>query len=391
MKKFLNLSYYNNLEKEIPNELYLLKDLKDINLNAGIIEHYIKLSETDYGQILFNNLKDDEDSKVLKEYAFSHGVFCLIFFKNYLRKRVQVFFQMGNSIQEELFLKCSEFYRNKSSNRNVLLSILKEDFYKVSICFLSNRTVFDLIEEWIKSKDIDIVCPICGNEFNVLKFPDWVYYGSNGNALICFECPVAINPQKKEIEMLINNLVTLCNFIPNSNFSPLNNDFSSRVSPEHWVSICRVIFEMGISSSSEFSKNIFNKKFGGWFKALVSSNVLPNGIWETGRGYKCISNSGNECNSLDEMYIDNWMFERKLTTIKEPFYPKHEKYNRLGKRRADWLVNDYYVEYFGLKGEEMYDKKIIEKLKLVKDLGLKLIEIYPSDLNNIAQKLNCLI
>jgi hypothetical protein len=143
---------------------------------------------------------------------------------------------------------------------------------------------------------------------------------------------------------LINKLVTKCNFIPNSN---------------------KIIFDLGIKANTSSSSNKkINTKFGSWFKALISSNVLPNGTLKTSRGIRCLAKSGNECLSLDEIFIDNWLFEKNIKAEKEPLYPKYPEYNKSGRRRADWKINE-----------------------LSKALNLKLISINPSDLNNLSEKL----
>ena len=101
------------------------------------------------------------------------------------------------------------------------------------------------------------------------------------------------------------------------------------------------------------------------------------------RGYKCIANDGCECLSLDEKLIDDWMSKNGIRHYKEPKYPQHPEYNDSGLKRADWMVGETFVEYFGLAGNTSYDKRTLEKMKLCRDLGLDLVPIYPEDVQNL--------
>jgi len=49
-----------------------------------------------------------------------------------------------------------------------------------------------------------------------------------------------------------------------------------------------------------------------------------------------------------------------------------------------------FIEYWGLFGDREYDKRMQVKRKLAKEAGKVLIEVYPSDLYNLSQKLDCL-
>ena len=73
-----------------------------------------------------------------------------------------------------------------------------------------------------------------------------------------------------------------------------------------------------------------------------------------------------------------------------PFYPYHPTLNPSERRRADWEVRGVFIEYWGLFGDREYDKRMQVKRKLAKETGKVLIEVYPSDLYNLSQKLDCL-
>lgn len=111
----------------------------------------------------------------------------------------------------------------------------------------------------------------------------------------------------------------------------------------------------------------------------------------TSRGIKCLAQDGHECHSLDEQQIDNWLTDHSIEHEREPIYPAHPILNPSGKRRSDWRVGDIYIEYFGLTGEKTYDNKTDEKIMLVKQLGLTMLPIYPSDMVRLDKLLWCLL
>lgn len=386
MKKFLELTYYNNRDFNFPNYLN-----PTIEKNyVGIQTHYVDLSKSKYGDEVFNQFHKNTDVELFENLISKHGIFFEKFLAAKFRHRINNSF-IDEENTEFLINECREYY-GKSFSRKVSLDKVKYDFLKISLTRLKNDEAYKKLQKSVLEKSKPQECKICGNEYSPLKLPDWVYYGSNGNDMICYECPITKNPKKANIKELISQFVQKLNFIPNADFNPVNYSFSSRVKKDNWIDVCKIIFQMGVSGNDSLgTKTIFKNKFGSWFKALVESSVLPNDVLESSRGFRCISKSGNECNSLDEMYIDNWMFEHNLYADKEPVYPPHPIYNKHGRRRADWKVNEYYVEYFGLKGKENYDKKTEEKLRLADSLNLKLIAIFPSDLNSLSEKLKVLI
>jgi hypothetical protein len=386
MKKFLELTYYSNRDFIFPNHLIPTIDKSLV----GIHTHYVDLSDSNYGEEVFMRFHLESDTELMENLIDEHGVFFEKFLSAIFNNRIQLFVIDSEKFNSLLSL-CKEYY-GKLLNRNRLLDIIKNDFLKISLIRLKNDVLYKKLQNSEIEKSKPRECLICNNIYKPLQLPDWVYYGSNGNDFLCYECPIAKTQNKQELKKLIRELVKALNFIPNADFNPININFSSRVKKENWVNVCKIIFQIGVSGNDYLSsESIFKKKFGSWFRALVESDVLKNGILATTRGVRCIAKSGNECNSLDEMFVDNWLFENNIISIKEPLYPSHPIYNKSGRRRADWKVDDYFIEYFGLKGEEAYDVKTKEKLLLAECLNLKLISIFPSDLNNISAKLDILM
>jgi hypothetical protein len=118
--------------------------------------------------------------------------------------------------------------------------------------------------------------------------------------------------------------------------------------------------------------------FGSWLKALSEAGVLLDGTRETPRGTQTLALDGHVCLSLGEKTIDDYLYKRGIIHEKEPKYPE-------SNYRADFLVGDVFIEYFGLAGESNYDAKIEEKKRICAARGIKLIGLYPSDLVAISR------
>ena len=118
--------------------------------------------------------------------------------------------------------------------------------------------------------------------------------------------------------------------------------------------------------------------FGSWLKALIEADVLVDGTRETPRGIQTIALDGHTCLSLGEKTIDDYLYKRGIAHHKEPKYPE-------GNYRADFLVGDVFIEYFGLAGDSGYDVKTEEKRRLCKEHGIKLVALYPKDLITISK------
>lgn len=118
--------------------------------------------------------------------------------------------------------------------------------------------------------------------------------------------------------------------------------------------------------------------FGSWLKALIEAGVLVDGTRETPRGIQTIALDGHTCFSLGEKTIDDYLCKRGIVHRKEPKYPE-------SNFRADFLVGDVFIEYFGLAGDSGYDIKTEEKQRLCKEHGIKLIALYPKDLITMSK------
>jgi len=115
----------------------------------------------------------------------------------------------------------------------------------------------------------------------------------------------------------------------------------------------------------------YQKLFGSWNNAIKLAGFEPNQVVFSKR-YTAKDN--HVCDSFAEKIIDDWLFKNKIEHKKN--YPYQET-----KMTADFAVGRIRIEYFGLAGSNRnYDLIINKKRKLCEAKGLKLIEIYPSEL-----------
>ncbi|MFA6420595.1 MAG: hypothetical protein WCW13_07365 [archaeon] len=113
-------------------------------------------------------------------------------------------------------------------------------------------------------------------------------------------------------------------------------------------------------------------RFGTWNNAITAAGYDPNPVMFA---KKYIAKDGHKCDSLSEKIVDDWMFRRNVKHERSVPYPGHEQFT------ADFVVNKYWIEFFGLSGEsKRYDFLKRKKIRIAKKLGLNLIKIYPKDL-----------
>lgn len=111
--------------------------------------------------------------------------------------------------------------------------------------------------------------------------------------------------------------------------------------------------------------------FGTWNKAIMAAGFEPNPVMFA-KHYQ--ANDGHRCDSLAEKIVDDWLFARKIKHQINVPYPFDNGMT------GDFLVEDVWIEIFGLAGEhKRYDELKAEKLKLVRGHNLTLIEISLKD------------
>ena len=126
--------------------------------------------------------------------------------------------------------------------------------------------------------------------------------------------------------------------------------------------------------------------FGTWNNAVRTAGFKPNPVLFA---RKFTANDGHRCDSLSEKIVDDWLHARKIEHRINVSYPKDKLLT------VDFLIKDYWVEFFGLAGQlRSYDRLKKRKLKIAKENNLKLIALYPEDLFpkcKIEEKLNVLL
>jgi len=103
----------------------------------------------------------------------------------------------------------------------------------------------------------------------------------------------------------------------------------------------------------------------------------------TGRGIICPAKDGCFCRSMEEVRIDDWLFENGFAHEKEPNYPKHPIHNKRGLKKADWRVNGKLIEYAGLLSDKAYKNRLDEKIKLAEIFNIRVIVLTQRDLNKL--------
>jgi len=125
--------------------------------------------------------------------------------------------------------------------------------------------------------------------------------------------------------------------------------------------------------------------FGTWNKAIKAAGYEPNERWFTQRNSrKLYAKDGHLCKSISEIIIDDWLFENNISHEREKLYPE-------GKYRCDFIIGNFFIEFFGLATaldiDPYYAETIAKKREMCKKYKIPLIEIYENDLYNLDQTL----
>ena len=363
---------------------YYTELLSDINLSEVKkakrkiwISHLAEINHSKLGKFVAEHFVDLSDLEYFESLATRYGIFLQRFFEYYIREKIPN--KIRNLNDDKLkFYRMIENLSGKQYEYNdwLVLSLSGAIFGSIFFTLEREGVISRKIEAWYYEHSEYRECKICCNEFRVIDLPNWMYHGSNGIDNCCFQCEIVDEPTKEQLLNLIPQFIKSCGFIPNSEASPLNYSFSSRLNNEKWIEAIKQFGKMG-------TINHVKKHFGSWFLGLKESGSLPNGVLVTSRGIKCLADDGHQCLSLDEQFIDNWLYSNGIEHEREPHYPKHSILNPYGRRRADWKIGDYFVEYFGLAGNPSYDRKTLEKTKLALAENIKLITILPNQINEL--------
>ncbi len=251
----------------------------------------------------------------------------------------------------------------------------------------------EIMRSWLRAHAGPLKCQLCGNNYSLLDTREPFYRSFKGQIDFCDRCLcsalyfggnlyIHARTEKSREPMLadLRELVAASGVLPSSR---LLRDFWGRaayllqIPRDRWPELIRVLGRI-------LPLKDYKEQFGSWLKALIAAGLLDNDTLETSRGIRCVAADGHECHSLAEKMIDDWLYQNRIPHAREPHYPRHSKYNPSGQSRADWLVNDTFIEYLGLAGEPVYDRKTKSKINHAKELGLELICINPKDLDDLG-------
>jgi len=348
--------------------------------------------QTEFHKMVNETFAHPSDDVTFHSLVATHGIFTEKFFHKAIRERVIRRFadaQIDLREFQELLSSASSSVRGYKHEWSLygkwdaISRIIDHIFRQTAHRAFSNSQTYRQVTTWLEEFKIPRTCALCGEEFKVIDLPEWVYFGSNGFQNCCFQCPLE-SPTKRELITLIPSFVETCGFVPTSTAGPINHAFTSRLPADRWPKALLAYLKMG-------GLEHIKRKFGSWFEALAETGTLPDGVLATARGIRCMAGDGHVCHSLDEQRIDNWLLAHGLPHEREPRYPAHSTLNPTGRRRADWRVQDTFIEYFGLLGDADYEKKMAEKILLARHCEIDLITIHPSDLESLDQRLRCLL
>ncbi len=146
-----------------------------------------------------------------------------------------------------------------------------------------------------------------------------------------------------------------------------------------------------VPSTNEFRYNhnfpgikAYKRIFGSFNACLVSLGYTPVVITKkSAYSVNVIAMDGHICDSNEEAFVDNWMFEHEIVHGTQPLYPRHSELNPKGFIRADFMIDLAYIEYAGLITRSFYRERLDRKLALAAQLGLDIVVIKPTDLSHL--------
>jgi hypothetical protein len=191
-------------------------------------------------------------------------------------------------------------------------------------------------------------------------------------------CAVVKLESKQEMLERLAHLGNALEAVPTITF--MNNPQLHNLSDEKQIKVICALLKMP-------SYKDYEVQFGSWLQALIKAEILKDGVHRTARGFRCIANDGHVCLSLAEKTIDDWLSGHNISHEKEPLYPYDFRLNPSGQMRADWQVDNTFIEYAGMLDEPEYAAKMKDKKELAKKARLSLIVLEPEDVLALDKKL----
>jgi hypothetical protein len=398
--------------QEIRNKLDRLKNLVDTNT---YIEERIYLSYEDDEYYFVGNDVDDEyflniwkneyDNNIeeLLYYCGTHwenyiyDLFYPVYLKNEMDYFIYKYISESSKTIKDYFQKHKdEIFNPKYENYPKIwktvfknlppeMEYVNKRFYYDLSSFLENR-VYDIkkknkintIDRIRKSKASDVIFKD-SNSGNSISFYHRSIVGWDLQNYTIYLFPYEFDSYKRdgtinEIKGNISNLRYLFDFlgfIPNINASIYS--IFKNVPIEKYVEFVKL-------QQITYSPYEYCFAYGNWLNAVIATGYLgTDKISKNTYGYRVIAKDGHICNSLAEKTIDDWFYNNNIEHIKEPKYPQCV-IDMIGSNvKADWLIEDIFIEYFGLQNDKNYAKKTSSKLLSCELNGIKLLALYPGD------------
>lgn len=225
-----------------------------------------------------------------------------------------------------------------------------------------------------RMRQASVICsnPKCLNKFN--KSVSDI----TKNNYCSRSCAVSVNNAKNPKRPLLIKKCANCGkeFIRREKYcSPYCGRSVHLISKEYILKSIREFHEKNgrAPMKREFSsQKAVRRFFGSWNNAILEAGFNPQPVMFANKWFAI---DGHKCDSLSEKIIDDWLFRRKVKHLRSVPYPENHNLN------ADFVINNYWIEFFGLAGEhKRYDELRQLKLLLSKKHKLNLIEIFPEDI-----------
>lgn len=235
-----------------------------------------------------------------------------------------------------------------------------------------------LVQIGVKIRDPRLLkCKGCGKQFKEWSIHTNTAKGVGYRIHFCSSCYArALNSARTGLTSLSRDemisaliaLATALEAVPTATF--VRRPTLESVSDEKQIAIVKALHGMAPYEA-------YVEAFGSWLKALYAARILTSGKENTVIGTRCIALDGHECHSLAEKSIDDWFSARGVEHEREPLYPYHARLNPTGRMRADWAIQQTFIEYAGLMDEPEYAAKMETKQKLAAEFGIDLIIVEP--------------
>jgi tetratricopeptide (TPR) repeat protein len=216
-------------------------------------------------------------------------------------------------------------------------------------------------------------CPLCGNRFIEDSLPGPLVRRLGIDQLdFCAPClkDAVLQPgddslSREDVLRYLRALTDAVQRVPSQGFGEGVDDLRGLTSEERLALLKLLQRKPSVRRVKDL--------FGSWFEALIEAGILEDDARRLSRGTQCLAKDGHICLSLGEKTIDDALHALGIPHEKEVRYPE-------GGFRADFGVNEVFIEYFGLTGDADYDAKTRAKRDICVAHHIKLISIYPNDL-----------